>query len=66
MLESDSLGYREREAELRRQSDEDSRVKYDGHNRRPLATSVRDLSHRRARRRWHRVLGNMARQWCRA
>jgi hypothetical protein len=38
-------------ADLRRQSEAFRRQRYDGHNRRPTETSMKDLRHRRARRR---------------
>jgi len=41
---------------LREQSKLDRRVKYDGHNRRPLALSRKRLARRRARRRRQQTL----------
>ena len=43
-------------AELRSQSEADQRVKYDGHNRRPIALSLKRLRRRRSRRRGRELL----------
>ncbi len=49
--------------EIRRQHEQFSRAGYDGHNRRPIRTTMRRLSKRRARRREQRLLSGLARWW---
>lgn len=43
----------DRLVELRKQHEEFSRIKYDGHNRHSGITSMRDLNTRRSRRTWN-------------
>lgn len=41
--------------DLNAQHDAFCRTRYDGHNRRPIRTTMRQLKHRRARRRWRSI-----------
>ena len=50
-------------ADLRRQSEAFRRQGYDGHNRRPMGTTMKDLQHRRARRRERVYLARWEGRW---
>lgn len=43
-------------ASLREQGEAFRRERYDGHNRRPIETTMKDLRHRRIRRRYRAYL----------
>ena len=57
------IGPEARLLDIRQQHEQWARAGYDGHNRRPIRTTMRRLRKRRARRRAQRFLYTVAHQW---